>query len=156
MSTFVCVGNALQPFGRLLDGVMEISSQLPQPIVVQYGAASEWANVNCEAIDYMEMTEFSSYVTQSTLLIMHAGAGSIIHAVEAGKVPVVVPRRASYGEHVDDHQVEFCRELEQASRVVVCHEIRDLEMCVMQARERQRGHGAEQKEPRLVSLVHEI
>jgi UDP-N-acetylglucosamine transferase subunit ALG13 len=104
----------------------------------------------------MEMTEFSSYVTSSRLLIMHAGAGSIIHAVEAGKVPVVVPRRAKYREHVDDHQVEFCRELEQVSRVIVCNEISDLVNCVTQAQELQRDHDKGLKEPRLVQLVREI
>jgi len=155
MSTFVCVGNTLQPFDRLLRGVEAIAGRLPQPVVLQHGAA-EWRSEVCETIDYLEMNEFMAYVKDSELLIMHAGAGSIIHAVGAGKIPVVVPRRSSLGEHVDDHQFEFCRELEQGSRVIVCREIGDLVGCVMKAIEAQRDNSLGIRTPHIVSLVHEV
>jgi UDP-N-acetylglucosamine--N-acetylmuramyl-(pentapeptide) pyrophosphoryl-undecaprenol N-acetylglucosamine transferase len=37
-------------------------------------------------------------------VISHAGTGSILTALQLGKRPIVVPRRAAHGEHVDGHQ----------------------------------------------------
>ena len=112
MSTFVCVGNATQPFRRLLDGVTAIARDLPQPVFVQSGSTPFHAK-GCESAPFLNMSEFQSRVDRSKLLIMHAGAGSLITAVRAGKVPVVMARRARYAEHVDDHQIEFARELDR-------------------------------------------
>ena len=91
---------------------------LPQPVFVQSGS-TPFDAAGCEVAPFLAMSEFERRVAQSTLLIMHAGAGSVITAVRAGKVPVVMPRRARFGEHVDDHQVEFARELAAAGRIVV-------------------------------------
>jgi UDP-N-acetylglucosamine transferase subunit ALG13 len=41
------------------------------------------------------------------VVITHAGVGSVIGLIESGIFPVVVPRRARHGEHVDDHQEEI-------------------------------------------------
>ena len=137
MSSFVCVGNAVQPFTRLLDAVDRLAVKLPQPVVVQFGAAENWEGINCEGVDFLGMHEFEKHTEESLVTIMHAGAGSIIHALQAGKVPVIVPRRFSNGEHVDDHQVEFCRQLANEPRVVVCDDIADLENSVTIALQRQ-------------------
>jgi UDP-N-acetylglucosamine--N-acetylmuramyl-(pentapeptide) pyrophosphoryl-undecaprenol N-acetylglucosamine transferase len=40
-------------------------------------------------------------------VVAHAGTGSLVGALEAGKLPVLVPRRAARGEHVDDHQEQI-------------------------------------------------
>jgi UDP-N-acetylglucosamine transferase subunit ALG13 len=40
-------------------------------------------------------------------VICHAGVGSIITALQVGHTPVVVPRLAVHGEHVDDHQLDI-------------------------------------------------
>jgi UDP-N-acetylglucosamine transferase subunit ALG13 len=67
------------------------------------------------------------------LLIVHAGAGSVIHAIRAGKVPVVMPRRKALGEHMDDHQAEFAAALEQTGHVVVAHDAAGLAAAIERA-----------------------
>jgi UDP-N-acetylglucosamine--N-acetylmuramyl-(pentapeptide) pyrophosphoryl-undecaprenol N-acetylglucosamine transferase len=42
----------------------------------------------------------------SDVLITHGGVGSALVALESGKVPIILPRRADRGEHIDDHQLE--------------------------------------------------
>ncbi len=121
MTTFVSVGNATQPFTRLLGSVLDMASKLPQPVVVQHGN-SPFAGTGCISLPFVDMAGFSSYIAGAELLILHAGAGSVIHAVKAGKIPVVMPRRAQYGEIVDDHQVEFVRALSAINKVVVAEE----------------------------------
>lgn len=157
MSTFVAVGNATQPFRRLLDAVCELAPHLPQPVVVQHGAAQDFACPHCQGVAFMDMQAFERQVAEADMLILHAGAGSLIHAIQAGKIPVVMPRRASHGEHVDDHQVEFARVLEKAGKVVVANDASTLEQAIVLALERQRLlQVSESVEPPLVGMVQKL
>jgi len=140
VSTFVSVGNATQPFPRLLDAVCEIADRLPQPVFIQHGS-TPIGKCSCTAVAFVEMGEFERLVAKSDLLIIHAGAGSMIHAARAGRVPVVMPRRARHGELVDDHQVEFARLLARSGRIVLVEEPADLESAVATALSRQRPGG---------------
>ena len=127
--TFVSVGNAKHPFHRLLKGVAVIASKLPQPVVVQHGH-TPFESPLCKAKAFMNMEEFILNIKNAELLIMHAGAGSVINTIEAGKVPVVMPRRISFREHVNDHQVEFAEALARACRVIMIESPEELESAV--------------------------
>ena len=93
---------------------------------------------------------------EAELVIIHAGAGSVIEALHVGKIPVVMPRRAGYGELVDEHQLELAEALARQRRVVLAMEPENLAEAAREALTRQRvheeRHGAE---PRLVALVRE-
>ena len=103
------------------------------------------------------MAEFSRYVAEAQLLILHAGAGSVIHAIQAGKIPLVMPRRAKYGEHVDDHQLEFARALAAAGKVVLAEEPDDLIVAVEEVKKRQSmARLVDTTPPLLVGLVGEV
>lgn len=138
MSTFVSIGNAKQPFIRMLDAVANIAGALPQPVVIQYGH-NEFICDGCELHDFIAMTEFEDRVSRAELVIIHAGAGSIIHAIRCGKVPVVVPRRSAYSEHVDDHQIELAMHFQETGKVIVVTEMDQLAGAVQQALDRQRN-----------------
>ena len=45
------------------------------------------------------------------MVVTHAGTGSALSALEAGRCPVLVPRRRGAGENVDDHQELLSAEL---------------------------------------------
>jgi len=152
VTTFVSVGNATQSFSRLIDAVLNIAPQLPQPVVVQHGNTI-CQGVGCVAQTFMEMEEFGQFVAQAELLILHAGAGSVIHAIQAGKIPVVMPRFAKYGELVDDHQLEFARALAEMGKVVLAKEPDDLIDAVAEALKRQRSIRASHETPRMVGLI---
>lgn len=55
--------------------------------------------------------ELQAAMTAADVVIAHAGVGSALAALQAGKVPVLVPRRAGRREHVDDHQTQIAAEL---------------------------------------------
>lgn len=55
------------------------------------------------------------------VVVTHGGPATIMQVLALGKVPIVVPRQARHGEHVDDHQVQFARRI--ADRVVVVEDI---------------------------------
>jgi len=155
MTTFVSVGNATQPFDRLIDAVLKIATRLPQPVVVQHGNTPFQGAQGCIARPFVEMWEFSLLVARAELLILHAGAGSVIHAIRAGKIPVIMPRRAKYGDHVDDHQLEFSRTLAEAGKVVVAEEPGDLAGAVEEALKLQGMPRSLATEPLMISLVSE-
>jgi UDP-N-acetylglucosamine transferase subunit ALG13 len=160
LSTFVSVGNAHQPFGRLLEAVRRVAARLPQPVVVQHGYTPFDDSV-CSRVPFLGMEEFIRHVRDAELLIMHAGAGSVIHAVGAGKIPVIMPRHTAHGEHVNDHQVEFAQALAATGKVVAVENPDDLERAVEEAMTRQRqlsnrDGGHKDSAPPLVGLVDRL
>jgi UDP-N-acetylglucosamine--N-acetylmuramyl-(pentapeptide) pyrophosphoryl-undecaprenol N-acetylglucosamine transferase len=51
--------------------------------------------------------QFTKLIELSDIVICHAGIGILTDCFKAGKVPLVIPRRGTHHEHVDDHQVEI-------------------------------------------------
>ena len=50
-------------------------------------------------------------IREADAVVAHAGVGAALITLEAGKCPVLVPRRRARGEHVDDHQTQIATEL---------------------------------------------
>lgn len=132
MSTFVSVGNATQPFPRLLEAVVALREMLPVPVVVQHGN-TPFGTSGFDAVAFMGMDDFVARIREAKVLILHGGAGSVIQAIGAGRTPIVMPRRAKYGEHVDDHQAEFVEALGRAGRVIVANSVAELESAIRRA-----------------------
>jgi UDP-N-acetylglucosamine transferase subunit ALG13 len=151
--TFVTVGNAMQPFGRLLEAVdrLAIAGALPEPVIVQSGHNPAFVSRACLVHPFLKMEEFEERVAAATLVIGHAGAGTIVHALATGRMPVVMPRRAMYGELIDDHQAQFVRRLASEGRVIAAWEAGDLGDAVTIARSRHTAPAA--RTASLVSVV---
>jgi UDP-N-acetylglucosamine transferase subunit ALG13 len=63
--------------------------------------------------------ELQDAIEAADVVIAHAGCGSSVGALEAGKTPVLVPRRRSHGENVDDHQLLIANALSKRDLAVV-------------------------------------
>ena len=57
--------------------------------------------------EWVAFDELVALMTRAEAVICHAGVGTIVTALKAGHVPVVIPRLAAHGEHVDDHQMDI-------------------------------------------------
>lgn len=55
----------------------------------------------------MTASEFAASAAAADVVITHSGVGTILQLLELGIHPLVVPRRKTRGEHVDDHQTEI-------------------------------------------------
>ncbi|HTA13429.1 MAG TPA: glycosyltransferase [Solirubrobacteraceae bacterium] len=64
-----------------------------------------------EAHEQLPVRVLQQAIEEADVVIAHAGCGSSVSALEAGKKPVLVPRLASHGENVDDHQLLIASEL---------------------------------------------
>ena len=51
-------------------------------------------------------------------------------AKKQGKKVIAVPRLASYGEHVDDHQVQLLREFDGMNLICACYDSEKLGDCI--------------------------
>ncbi|WP_127792791.1 glycosyltransferase [Agromyces sp. LHK192] len=63
--------------------------------------------------------ELSDAVAEADVVIAHSGTGAAITALEHGKFPVLVPRRAAHREHVDDHQLQIGAELQRRDLAIM-------------------------------------
>jgi UDP-N-acetylglucosamine:LPS N-acetylglucosamine transferase len=118
--TFVAVGTHRQPYDRLLaivTGGIE-DGLLPEPVRAQVGPA-RWKAANAEVSAHLSRGELEAAIRSADVVICHGGAGIISSALAAGRRPIVVPRRAALGEHVDDHQYQLTRKLAEWGLVVV-------------------------------------
>lgn len=134
---FVAVGNANQGFLRLLNAVEMLAGQGlfgSDQVCIQSGHNPSFVPQFCKKDDFLPMDQFVEFIRNADLIIAHAGAGTLLHILQAGKVPVVMPRRRQYGEHVDDHQVELVQVLVSEGRVVPAHEPEDLPAAIAEAR----------------------
>lgn len=118
---FVTVGTNEASFDRLLRAIDELGD-LGQRVLVQTAGASVRPR-HAECVDFLPYEEMVSSMREATSVVTHAGVGSVLTALSAGKRPVVVPRLRQYGEAVDDHQVEFARQLAETGLVVVVEDL---------------------------------
>lgn len=152
---FVTVGNALQGFKRLLNGVDRMVAEgvfKGDEILIQSGNNARFHSLHGRQLDFMAMEHFVEAVQRADLVICHAGAGTLFHIFQSGKVPVVMPRRKLYGELVDDHQLELAEVLAAENRIVIAYEPEDLSSAIAEAR-RRRAEEIPSLHPRMISLV---
>lgn len=76
---------------------------------VQHGASA--SPRHAESATMLSRPELLDHMGRASIVITHGGTGSIMDSRACGRMPLVVPRMASRGEHVDDHQVIFARRL---------------------------------------------
>jgi UDP-N-acetylglucosamine transferase subunit ALG13 len=117
--TFVAVGTHRQPYDRLLgivtDGIQ--AGLLPEPVRAQVGP-SRWRAPRAQVSPHLAREQLEAALRSAAVVICHGGAGIISSALAAGRRPIVVPRRAALGEHVDDHQYQLTRKLADWGLVV--------------------------------------
>lgn len=121
--TVVAVGTHTQPYTRLLEIVRRAIEDglLPAPVRAQVGPA-DWSAPGAEARAYMRGEELEQAMRSAEVVVCHGGAGIMSSALAAGRKPIVVPRRAALGEHVDDHQYQLTRKLADWGLVVPVEE----------------------------------
>ncbi len=123
----VLAGLERYPFDRLFAWIDEGigAGKIPPDVLGQTGA-SRYRPRHFPVEACFSLPRLRELVARADVLVCHAGVGSVILGLEAGKVPVIVPRRAGRKEHVDDHQVAFALRMEKAGRLIVARSAEDL------------------------------
>jgi UDP-N-acetylglucosamine transferase subunit ALG13 len=118
---FATVGTQL-PFDRLLVGLDRwAAANSGIPVLAQVGASQRRFR-HIETVGQLSLTEFRARFEAASLVVAHAGMGTILSAAELGKPVILMPRRTKFGEHRNDHQQDTAREMARLSNVTVAED----------------------------------
>lgn len=150
--TFVSIGNGKQYFTRLLDAVDANSRLLSEPVLIQHGHTPYFSN-DFKTIPFVSMDEFIRHIHDADILILHAGAGSIMNAIKAGKRPIVMPRLADHDEIVNDHQVPFAKILHDEGKVIMVQNANELAAAIQRTKEEGISLATKRQSSRAVGII---
>jgi UDP-N-acetylglucosamine transferase subunit ALG13 len=116
-SVFATVGNATQPFDRMVQMVDEAARAAGKPTLIQTGS-STIRPAYADAAAFLTREEFEARVDEAACVITHGGVGSIAAVLQKGKIPLVIARRKHLSEVINDHQLELISEFGKHGLVV--------------------------------------
>lgn len=105
-------------FDRLIEAMDKLAPDLGQPVIAQTGKG-RYSPQHMEARIRIAPADFEAMVEQSSLIVSHAGIGTVLTAARFGKPVLLMPRRAALGEHRNDHQLATVRNLEGRPGILV-------------------------------------
>lgn len=117
---FVTVGTHEQPFNRLIEKMDELKRNqvITEDVIIQIGF-STYEPQFCQWSKMLPYSEMIENVSKARIVITHGGPSSFIMPLQIGKIPIVVPRQHQFNEHVNDHQVEFARNVAQRMGTII-------------------------------------
>ncbi|WP_343614059.1 glycosyltransferase [Novosphingobium sp.] len=98
------VGTQL-PFDRLVSTVDAWAARRPDVEVFAQIGPSSYAPKAMKSEAFIDPDRFRTLQAQCSLMISHAGIGSIINAMEMRKPIIILPRDHLRGEHRNGHQM---------------------------------------------------
>lgn len=130
-------------FDRLIKAIDELAPSLGMPVTAQTGRGSYVAR-NITTVESIAPARFDELIKETRLLVAHAGIGTVLTAQRFGKPLVLFPRRASFGEHRNDHQLATVAQLKDRPGIAVAFEEADLGPAIARALDMSMGNAVEQ------------
>lgn len=111
---FVTVGTHEQQFNRLIECVDNLKRDgvINEEVIMQTGF-STYEPQYCKWSKLLPYKEMVQNVADARIVITHGGPASFIMPLQIGKIPIVVPRQKQFDEHVNNHQVDFAKAVEE-------------------------------------------
>ena len=131
---FVSLGTQDKPFNRIIDYILKLKEEIKElediEIVFQIGQTKlseekkskieklnekikNKEDKNITVFNMLKPEEMKKYIINSSIVITHAGVGTIMECIENNKDIIVLPRKEENGEHVNNHQEEIAFEMEK-------------------------------------------
>ncbi len=130
---FVMVGTHEQAFNRLIVFVDNLKKQniIKEDVIIQTGFCT-YEPQFCKCSKLLPYDEIVNLVAEAHIVITHGGPSSFIMPLQIGKIPIVVPRKKQFDEHVNNHQVEFSKVVsERQGNIIVVEEMDKLENIIL-------------------------
>ncbi|MDC1211761.1 hypothetical protein N8Z67_01715 [Amylibacter sp.] len=106
---FVVFGNMDLEFKSLVEVCHNLSVE--NHLIVQAGHSFQLCQKAIGAshtiIKFMSKEQFSSFIQDADIIIAHAGVGVLTDCLHSNKKPVLLARLKSFGEHTNNHQLDF-------------------------------------------------
>lgn len=130
---FVTVGTHEQSFDRLIKEIDRLKEhgKISDEIIIQTGFTN-YEPKFCKWSKIFSYKDMMRNVSKAKIVITHGGPSSFIMPLQLGKIPIVVPRKKYFGEHVNDHQVDFCNAVAtRQENIIVVEDISNLEETIL-------------------------
>lgn len=127
----VTVGMHTQGFPRLIRKMDEVAKGAAEEVIMQTGCTN-YVPLNAHYFRFASQEEMDRLSQAARIIITHAGAGSIITALNCSKPLIVVPRLKKYSECIDDHQLELAEALSREGRATMICEIEKIDEALRQ------------------------
>ena len=116
---FFTLGTENYPFSRLIEVAEKLAVLRPdEEIFVQIGNHPEPPR-GCRWERFLPFEKFSDCIAHARLVVSHAGAGTILTCAVHGRIPIVLKREWLRGEHIDDHQSQLARRMDELGHIVL-------------------------------------
>lgn len=117
---FVTVGTHEQPFNRLVQEIDNLKRDgvITEDVIIQTGY-STYEPKYCQWDKLIPYKQMIKNVEDARIVITHGGPASFIMPLQIGKTPIVVPRQKKFDEHVNDHQLEFARNVAERMGTII-------------------------------------
>jgi len=112
----VMLGTMPFSFRRLVERLIELLP--PEAEVTWQVGSTPVDDLPITAHRTLPPAELNRVIRAADLVVGHAGGGSALQVMEAGRTPVLVPREAAHREHIDDHQSQIAELLPQLGLAV--------------------------------------
>lgn len=131
---FVTVGTHEQQFNRLIKKIDELKRDkvIKDEVIIQTGF-STYEPKYCKWSKLIAYQDMIKNINEARIVITHGGPASFIMPLQIGKIPIVVPRQKSFEEHVNDHQIEFAKNVaERMGNIIPVIDINKLEKSIIE------------------------
>ena len=110
----VMLGTQNNDFHRLLEEIEKNieNGNINEEVVVQAGF-TKYKSDKMKIFSLTSKENLEELIKKADLIITHAGVGSIEMALEQNKKVIAIPRLKKFGEHVNDHQKDIEKKLDE-------------------------------------------
>lgn len=122
---FVTVGHQM-PFDRLIRAVDEWAAIAKRTDVFAQVGDSPIQPSHVQYQQFMTPDEFRQKMSEASVIVGHAGTGTIIAALQYRKPLLVLPRLAKLGETRNDHQIPTAKYFSEAGFILAAIDEADL------------------------------
>lgn len=116
---FVTIGTQPNSFVRFLSAVenLIIECNIDEEVIAQTGN-TPFITDKFKTIPFVSENDFKAYVNEASVILTHAGSGSLFNAMKQGKKIIAVARLHKFNEMGNDHQLEIVKKLTEEGYIL--------------------------------------
>lgn len=122
---FVTVGTDL-PFDRMVKIIDAWAGECGRRDIFAQIGEGGWEPKNIRFCNFLQPPQFMEHFKMASVIISHAGMGTILSALHYRKPILVMPKLASLGEHRNEHQLATARRMMDLGNVNVAFDENEL------------------------------
>jgi UDP-N-acetylglucosamine transferase subunit ALG13 len=108
----VVLGTMFLDFRRLVEAADAYARDSGEQVVIQLGMSPQRPK-HAAYVDFLPHDDLLELQRHARVIVAHAGIGAVRDALTLRKPLLVAPRLKTFGEHMNDHQVDIAEAVER-------------------------------------------